>query len=202
MENKRKVYEVLEEKISPDNIVRIGELLALGALKYMCGHKMLHGMYADLARDIAYKNVAGYVLTESYDLVQEAAMFLCGYMGMTVNDVKDGEQCTVRRLCNKTLCHKIYELWKVKRYTESMDALPRSREPFTEFGCEKTADHTKYYELMAKLRLTKGEKETIACYVAGISFTEQAKLLSVNLSTIWRRRKSAQTKYLAIAGTL
>ena len=54
----------LEEKISPDNIVRIGELLALGALKYMCGHKMLHGMYADLARDIAYKDVEGYVLTE------------------------------------------------------------------------------------------------------------------------------------------
>ena len=137
MENKRKVYEVLEEKISPDNIVRIGELLALGALKYMCGHKMLRGMYADLARDIAYKDVEGYVLTESYDLVQEAAMFLCGYMGMTVNDIKDGEQYTVRRLCNKTLCHKIYELWKVKRYTESMDALPRSREPFTEFEREK-----------------------------------------------------------------
>ena len=202
MENKRKVYEVLEEKISPDNIVRISELLALGALKYMCGHKMLHGMYADLSRDIAYKDAEGYVLTESYDIVQEAAMFLCGYMGMTVNDIKDGEQCTVRRLCNKTLCHKIYELWKVKRYTESMDALPRSREPFTEFGCEKTADHTKHDELMAKLRLTKGEKETIECYVAGISFTEQAKLLSVNLSTIWRRRKSAQTKYLAIAGIL
>ena len=118
MENKRKIYEVLEENISPDNIVRISELLALGALKYMCGHKMLHGMYADLARDIANKDAEGYVLTESYDIVQEAAMFLCGYMGMTVNDIKDGEQCTVRRLCNKTLCHKIYELWKVKRYTE------------------------------------------------------------------------------------
>ena len=71
MKNKRKVYEVLEEKISPDNIVSIGELLALGALKYMCGHKMLHGMYADLARDIANKDVEGYVLTESYDLAQE-----------------------------------------------------------------------------------------------------------------------------------
>ena len=202
MGNKRKVYEVLEEKISPDNIVRIGELLALGALKYMCRHKMLHGMYADLARDIAYKDVEGYVLTESYDLAQEAAMFLCGYMGMTVNDVKDGEQFTIRRLCNKTLCHKIYELWKLKRYTESMDALPRNREPFAEFGCDKETDHTKHDKLMAKLRLTKGEKETIECYVAGISFTEQAKLLSVNLSTIWRRRKSAQTKCLAIAGTL
>ena len=201
MENTRKVYEVLEEKISPDNIVRIGELLALGALKYMCGHKMLHGMYADLARDIAYKDVEGYVLTESYDIVQEAAMFLCGYMGMTVNNIKDGEQYTIRQLWNTTLCHKIYELWKVNRYTESMDALPRSREPFTEFEQAKV-DYSKHDELMVKLRLTKSEKETIECYVAGISFTEQAKLLSVNLSTIWRRRKSAQTKYLAIAGIL
>ena len=89
----------------------------------------------------------------------------------------------------------------MKRYTESMDALPRSREPFTEFEREK-ADYSKHDDLMAKLRLTKGEKEAIECYVAGISFMEQAKLLSVNLSTIWRRRKSAQTKYLAIAGIL
>ena len=55
---------------------------------------------------------------------------------------------------------------------------------------------------MEKLNLNKGEKETIECYMAGIGFTEQAKLFGLNLSTIWRRRKSAQMKYLAIAETL
>lgn len=129
MENKRKVYEVLEEKISPDNIVRIGELLALGALKYMCGHKMLHGMYADLARDIAYKDAEGYVLTESYDIVQEAAMFLCGYMGIRANEsyteVKSGETTllpiqTVMRVLNEKfhICpHPL--LTKRKKQTKS-----------------------------------------------------------------------------------
>ena len=52
---------------------------------------------------------------------------------------------------------------------------------------------------MEKLNLNKGEKETIECYMAGIGFTEQAKLFALNLYTIWRRRKSAQMKYLSIA---
>ena len=52
MEKVRKGYEILDEKISPENVMRMGELLALSALKFMCGHKMLHRMYANLARDI------------------------------------------------------------------------------------------------------------------------------------------------------
>ena len=39
MEKERKGYEILDEKISPENVMRIGELLALSALKFMCGHK-------------------------------------------------------------------------------------------------------------------------------------------------------------------
>ena len=68
MEKVRKGYEILDEKISPENVMRIGELLALSALKFMCEHKMLHRMYANLARDIDYKDLDGYVLTDSYDL--------------------------------------------------------------------------------------------------------------------------------------
>ena len=62
MEKERKGYEILDEKISPDNVMRMGEPLALSALKFMCGHKMLHRMYANLARDIDYKDLDGDVL--------------------------------------------------------------------------------------------------------------------------------------------
>ena len=40
-------YEVFEEIISPDNVMRMGELLALQSLKFMCGHKQLHRRYAN-----------------------------------------------------------------------------------------------------------------------------------------------------------
>ena len=36
MENTRKGFEIFDEKISPDNIVRMGELLAACALKLVC----------------------------------------------------------------------------------------------------------------------------------------------------------------------
>ena len=80
------VNEVFEEIISPDNVMRMGELLALQSLKFMCGHKHLHRMYANLARDIDYKDIPGYVLTDSYDLAQSAALFLLDYMGKSVYD--------------------------------------------------------------------------------------------------------------------
>lgn len=83
-----------------------------------------------------------------------------------------------------------------------MEDLSRSNEPFTDFEQKEEADYTKYDEIMEKLKLNKGEKETLDCYMAGIDFTKQATLFALNLSTIWRRRKSAQMKYLAIAHTL
>ena len=206
MEKVRKGYEILDEKISPENVMRIGELLALSALKFMCEHKMLHRMYANLARDIDYKNLEGYTFTDSYDLAQEAALFLCRYMGKSVFDTcidpKSGKTYAIRRMCSKILCHKLYEEWKIKRYTESAEDLYRNQEPFADFDQKQETDYTKYDEIMEKLNLNKGEKETIECYMAGIGFTEQAKLFALNLSTIWRRRKSAQMKYLTIAETL
>ena len=163
-------------------------------------------MYANLARDLDYKNLEGYTFTDSYDLAQEAALFLCGYMGKSVFDTcidpKSGKTYAIRRMCSKILCHKLYEQWKIRRYTESTEDLYRSREPFADFEQEQETDYTKYDEIMEKLNLNKGEKETIECYMAGIGFTEQARMFALNLSTIWRRRKSAQMKYLAIAETL
>ena len=178
MEKVRKGYEILDEKISPDNVMRMGELLALSALKFMCGHKMLHRMYANLARDIDYKDLDGYVLTDSYDLAQEAALFLCGYMGKSVFDTcidpKSGKTYAIRRMCSKILCHKLYEEWKIKRYTDSTEDLYRSKEPFADFEQKRETDYTKYDGIMEKFNLNKGEKETLECYIVGIGFTEQA----------------------------
>ena len=206
MKNNRKGYEVFEEIISPDNVMRMGELLALQSLKFMCGHKHLHRMYANLARDIDYKDIPGYVLTDSYDLAQSAALFLLDYMGKSVYDTcldkKTNKIFSIKRLCYKYLCHLLYEEWKLKRYTGSIEDLNKSEEPYTEFEQEYKGDYTKYDNIMRKLKLNKGEKETLNCYMQGIGFVQQANMLSLNPSTIWRRRKSMQNKYLAIVDTL
>ena len=64
-------------------------------------------MYANLARDIDYKDLDGYVLTDSYDLAQEAALFLYGYMGKSVFDTcidpKSGKTYAIRRIVGQKL---------------------------------------------------------------------------------------------------
>ena len=59
MEKVRKGYAIFDEKISPENVMRMEELLALSALNFMCGHKILQRMYANLARDIDIKDLEG-----------------------------------------------------------------------------------------------------------------------------------------------
>ena len=44
-------------------------------------------MYADLYADIKHKNELGYTLSDSYDLVQEGALYLCEHYGKHLNDV-------------------------------------------------------------------------------------------------------------------
>ena len=203
----KKGFEIfIEENISEHNVMRMGELLALNALRVMCRYENFHGMYADIVRDIQYKDLEGYVLTDSYDLAQEAAMFLCGYIGKNVYDTcietKSGKTYTIRRLCSKVVCHKIYEILKIRKNTERAEDLHKRGEPYVLLEEKKETDYTKYDEILSKLNLTKEEKETIDGYMAGISVTQQARIFNVYNSTIWRRRKKVQDKYLAIEVTL
>ena len=207
MAERKKGFEIfIEENISEHNVMRMGELLALNALRVMCRYENFHGMYADIVRDIQYKDLEGYILTDSYDLAQEAAMFLCGYIGKNVYDTcietKSGKTYTIRRLCSKVVCHKIYEILKIRKNTERAEELHKSIEPYVLLEEKKETDYTKYDEILSKLNLTKEEKETIDGYMAGISVTQQARLFNVYNSTIWRRRKRVQDKYLAIEVTL
>ena len=80
----------------------------------------------------------------------------------TCIDPKSGKTYAIRRMCSKILCHKLYEEWKIKRYTESAEDLYRSKEPFTDFEQDKETDYTKYDEIMEKLNLNKGEKKRLS----------------------------------------
>ena len=46
------------------------------------------------------------------------------------------------------------------------------------------------------MRLTIAETETLNHYMAGLGFVEIAQMQNVNNTTVWRRRKSIQKKYL------
>ena len=55
----------------------------------------------DLYADIKHKNELGYMLSDSYDLVQEGALYLCENYGKHLNDVlfynKKGKPITIEK---------------------------------------------------------------------------------------------------------
>ena len=60
---------------------------------------------------------------------------------------------------------------------------------------EQKSDYTAVDGLIAKMKLTTVEYETLCAYMAGLTYLEVTCLLNVNRTTIWRRRMSLQKKY-------
>ena len=60
---------------------------------------------------------------------------------------------------------------------------------------EQKNDYTAVDGLIAKMKLTAAEYETLCVYMAGLTYLEVTRLLNVNRTTIWRRKKKLLEKY-------
>ena len=125
METKRNCYDVLDEVISPDNVMNIGELIALKTVQRLVLIKAPRSLYVGLVRDINYKNMPGYIITDGYDLAQAAICFLCENYGKRVidlcSDPKTGKAVTVYAACSRIVSHEIYKRWLFNRNTRGID---------------------------------------------------------------------------------
>ena len=98
-------YKVLTEKISPDNVAEMAELIALYETKALIGYMGYHAEKAhkQLCRDIFGKHQPEYTFSDSYDLVQSVELFLCGHYGEYLDDVlyisKRGKPRTIKTEC-------------------------------------------------------------------------------------------------------
>ena len=109
--SKRKVvdYSVLLEEISLDNVLAMSEAIALRETKFLIGymHTYMQKMNNALYVDLLHKNTVNHLISDSYDLVQECAVFLCEHYGQHLSDVigydKKGKAITVRIACVKKM---------------------------------------------------------------------------------------------------
>ena len=201
METKRNCYDVLEEKITHSNVMQIGELIALKTVQKLVLIKVPRSVYVGLVRDINYKNVPGYIITDGYDLAQSAICFLCENYGKRVidlcSDPKTGKAVTVYAACSKIVSHEIYKRWLFNRNTRGIDIKKDCYEQ--EFFKEDLEESfKKCAKIIRKMKLTKGERQTLDCYIAGMRFIEIADTLKIDRSNVWRRRERIQNKYNAI----
>ena len=192
--------------ISAENVQRMGEVIALCAIKTVIvrGGKDLHKLYKGLLRDINRSNDDMSRYSDGYDMAQEAMLFLCQHMDKRLDDVyytKTGRKITI-----KQACFSVADRYLAKNFvspvlnTTSLNEQIKT-EPETILGEQKN-DYTAFDGLISKMHLTAVEHETLSILMAGFTILQISRILNVNRTTIWRRRMSLQRKYALATNSL
>ena len=186
--------------ISAENIRKIGEVIALTCIKTVIvrSGKDLHYLYKGLLRDMNRSKDDYSPFSNAYDIAQEAMLFLCQHIGEKLGDnyiTKYGKTTTIR-----SACFRCADNYLEKQYTRHIMNTIRLDERITSeseatLDDEQKNDYTVVDGLIAKMKLTAVEYDTLCAYMAGLTYLEVTRLLNVNRTTIWRRKMSLQRKY-------
>ena len=188
--------------ISTENIQKIGEIIALTCIKTVIvrSGKDLHYLYKGLLRDMNRSKDDLSPFSNAYDIAQEAMLFLCQHIGK-----KLGDDCTTRYekiVTTRSACFRHTDNYLQKHYarhimnTISLDERITS-EPETILDDVQENDYTVVDGLIAKMKLTTAEYETLCAYMAGLTYLEVTRFLKVNRTTIWRRQNRIRQKYIS-----
>ena len=188
--------------ISAENVQRMGEVIALCAIKTVIvrGSKDLHNLYRGLLHDVNRSENDMSRFSDGYDIAQEAMLFLCQHMGKRLDDVyvtKTGRKITI-----KQACFSVADRYLAKNYVAPMLNTTSLNEqiatkPETTLDDEQMNDYTAFDGLISKMHLTAVECETLSILMAGFTMLQIGKILNVNRTTIWRRQNSIRRKYMA-----
>lgn len=206
MKRKTLDFSVMKEEISQNNVLEMAELIAFMELRFQIGYQgsRVQKMYADLYADIKHKNQLGHTFSDSYDLVQEGALYLCEHYGKHLNDVicysKKCKPITIEIACIRKMM-KLINL-KTRDYyrSVSLDALTPVSEPSYEIKEEVAQDYTLYEKIVSSLNLTENMRIALECRIKGLSYPEIGKVLSRTQSTVFEYFIKMRQRYMAIYG--
>ena len=199
-------FSVFSEEISQNNVLVIAEHIAFMELRYQIGYQgsRVQKMYADLYADIKHKNELVHTFSDSYDLVQEGALYLCEHYGKHLNDVigysKKGKPITIEIACIRKMM-KLINL-KTRDYyrSVSLEALTPVSEPSYEIKEEVAQDYTLYEKIISSLNLTDNMRIALECRQNGLSYPEIGRVLSRAQATVYEYFIIMRQRYMAIYG--
>ena len=185
--------------ITADNIKKIGELIALLTIRtVMCrSGKDLYRLYDGLIKDCNKANDSLDEYSDGYDIAQTAILFLCEHIGKRLGDNYTTTRGNIISI--KQACFRFTDRYLDKQFTRHLahttaisDSVASSHITFIDD--ESDNDYTAVDALIERMHLTSVEYKTLAAHMSGLSDIEIAKLLNVNRTTIWRKRRIIQQK--------
>lgn len=199
-------YDVFKETISENNVLAMAEQLAMYETRFLIGYmgSRMQKIYADLCVDVKRKNDINHTFSDSYDLVQECALFLCNHYGKRLNDVlthnKKGKAITVKIACIRAMSKLINRKTSDYYRSVSLEALTPVSEPSYEIKEEVAQDYTVYDTIVESLNLTDNMRIALECRQNGLSYPEIAAALERAQSTVFEYFIKMQQRYAAIYG--
>ena len=204
-ETVKRDFKVLTEKISPENIAVMSELITMRETKALMGFMGYHAEKAHkkLCMDIFCKDMPGYTLSDSYDLVQSVAVFLCDHCGEYLDDLlyisKKGKRITIKMECYLIITRILSRRYRVMQKYQSLEVTKEKVE--TEYQqIDTEQDYAKADEITSALNLTENMSIALDCRMSGMSYPEIAKRLSRAVSTVYEYFEKMRARYTAIYG--
>ena len=199
-------YDVFKEAISQNNVLAMAEQLAMYETLFLICYmgSRIQKMYRGLCVDIKRKNDINHTCSDSYDLVQECALFLCNHYGKRLNDVltydKKGKAITVKIACIRAVSKLITRKTSDYYRSVSLDALTPVSEPSCEIEEDVAKDYTVYDSIVESLNLTDNMRIALECRQSGLSYPEIAAILERAQSTVFEYFIKMRQRYTAIYG--
>ena len=199
-------YDVFKETISQNNVLAMAEQLAMYETRFLIGYMgaKMQKIYTDLCVDIKRKNDINHTFSDSYDLVQEGALFLCNHYGKRLNGVlaydKKGKAITVKIACIRAMSKLITRKTSDYFRSVSLDALTPASEPSCEIEEDIAKDYTAYDSIVDSLNLTDNMRIALECRQNGRSYLEIATILERAQSTVFEYFIKMRQRYTAIYG--
>ena len=184
-------FKVLDEVISPENVLEMAEILSLKETKWLTSYagefavKVNHKLYGDVMN----KNTEGYVLSDSYDIVQTVAIFLCEHFGERLDDyyrtTKKGKEVTIKYHCYHLINRVIGTKYRRLIRDVSLEALTRKTEPRAELKVFEEDSQRAVDNTISQLGLNEYYETILNCRMAGMSFPEIGRIVNRQISTVW-----------------
>ena len=207
-------FKVLTEKISPENIAVMAELIAMRETKTLIGFMGYHAEKAHkkLCKDIFCKDMPGYTLSDSYDLVQSVALFLCGHCGEYLDDFlyisEKGKRRTIKFECYLIITRMLSKRYRLMQKYQSLEEIKEKGEiscmEETETEYQQEIEEKQSDSLMDRitnaLNLTENMSVALDCRMSGMSYPEIARRLSRAVSTVYEYFEKMRVRYTAIYG--
>ena len=194
-ENKTELAKkVLQVEITKENVVALGEITALKALRAMYGfskNPVIATLIKSLRNDLYNKNNVKHIISNAYDFAQLASGFYCEYIGKTLFDKsgiigKHKREFTIYKACLREIDRYFRKANFVKQqtaYFHDLDEIQYKAVPEKRYAV-KVAELKRVEQKIIEMKLSERESKILDGRLSGHSTMQIAKNLDIAVGSV------------------